>query len=113
MKKREKPAWIGRWESASSGKQLDNVGKETRVVSVMIQRLETDAIRQEGQSSSPAPKAKAQTDGKIPSKSSGRRGESPSGTRGKIPCRNILRGTCTCPSCNFRHPPVCLNYKSE
>ena len=69
--------------------------------------------RQEGQSSCPAPKAKAQTDGKIPSRSSGRRGESPSGTRQKIPCRNFLRSKCTCPSCNFWHPPVCLNYKSE
>ena len=48
------------------------------------------AGRQEGQSSSLAPKAKAQTDGKTPSKSSGSRGESPSGTRRKIPCRNFL-----------------------
>ena len=48
--------------------------------------------RQEGQSSSPAPKANSQTDGKIPSKSSGsRRGASYSGTRGRIPCRNFLR----------------------
>ena len=40
--------------------------KETYVVSVMIPRLETDAIRdKKGQSSSLAPKAKAQTDGKI------------------------------------------------
>ena len=49
--------------------------------------------RREGQSSSPspAPKAQAQTDRKIPSKSSGRRRESPSGRRGKIPCRYFLR----------------------
>ena len=32
-------------ENAISGKQLDSVRKETHVVSVMIQRLETDAIR--------------------------------------------------------------------
>ena len=47
--------------------------------------------RREGQSSSLIPKEKAQTDGKIPSKSSGRRGESLSGTRGRIPCRHFLR----------------------
>ena len=46
--------------------------------------------RRAGQSSSPAPKAQAQTDGKIPSKISGRSGESPCGTRGKIPCRCFL-----------------------
>ena len=46
--------------------------------------------RREGQSSSLAPKAQAQTDGKIPSEGSGSGGESPSGTRGKIPCRNFL-----------------------
>ena len=34
-----------RWEISISGKQLDNVRKKTRVVSVMHQRLETDAIR--------------------------------------------------------------------
>ena len=67
----------------------------------------------EGQSSSPAPKAKAQTDGKIASKSSGRGGESPSGIRGKIPCRYFLGGKCTYQSCNFGHPAMCLNYKSE
>ena len=41
----KKPAWIGRWENAISGKHLDSVRKETHAVSVMIPRLETDAIR--------------------------------------------------------------------
>ena len=45
QKKGEKSGWIGRLENATIGKQLDNVRKETHVVSVMIQRLETDAIR--------------------------------------------------------------------
>ena len=45
--------------------------------------------RQKGQSSSPAPKAKARTDGKIHSKSSGRRGESPSRKGGKVPTSHI------------------------
>ena len=58
--------------------------------------------RQEGQSSSPAPNAKAQPDGKIPSKSWNKMQDSVSKWR-----------RCTNPSCNFWHPPVCLSYKSE
>ena len=53
--------------------------------------------RQKRQSSNRAPKAQAQTDGKIPSKSSGRRGEGPSGARGRIPW----------------HPPMRQNYRKE
>ena len=71
------------------------------------------AGRQEGQSSSLAAKAKTQTDGKIPSKSSSSKGESSSGIGGKIPCRNFLRRKFTKPSCNFGHPSVCLDYKSD
>ena len=33
-------------------------------------------------------------------------------TRRKIPCRNFTWRKCTYPSCNFWHPPVCLNFKS-
>ena len=40
-------------------------------------------------------RAKAQTDGKMPSKESGRRGKSPSGKGGRIPCRNFLWRRCT------------------
>ena len=69
--------------------------------------------RQEEPSFSPAPKANAQTDDNIPSKSSGYRGKTPSGTRGRNPCRDFLKGKCTNPSCNYWHPPVCLNYMSE
>ena len=66
---------------------------------------------QKGQSSSPAPKAKAPTDGKLPSKKfRPQRGKS---QEAGFPCRNVLRGECTYPSCNFWHPPVCLDYKSE
>ena len=64
---------------------MDSVRKESHAVSDRGYGNRCDQ-RQEGQSSSPALKAKAQTDGKIPSKSSGSRRESPSGTRGKIPC---------------------------
>ena len=45
VKKGEKPAWIGRWENAASGQQLDNVRQEIHVFYAMIQHLETDAIR--------------------------------------------------------------------
>ena len=58
--------------------------KETHVVSVIIPRLETDAIRDERDNRPlSAPKEKAQTHGKIPSKSSGSRGESPSRNKRK------------------------------
>ena len=48
-------------------------------------RNQCDQGRQ-GQSFLPATRAQEQTDGKIPSRGSGRRGESPSGTSGRIPC---------------------------
>ena len=83
------------------------------LVSVTNPHLETDARRgRKEQSSSPAPKAKAQTDGKIPSKGSSSKGESPSWTRGRIPCKDFQRGKCTNSSCNLWHP-VCYDYKSE
>ena len=64
-------------------------------------------------SSSLAPKAKAQTDGKIPRNVQVAEEESLSGTRGEIPCLNFFREECTNPSCDLWHPPVCLNCKSE
>ena len=60
---------------------MDNVRREKHVVSIMIPASGNGCDqRQEGQSSSPEPKAKAQTDGRTPSKSSGSWGESASGT---------------------------------
>ena len=44
-KMEKSPARKGRWENAISGKELDTVRKETHVVSVMLPRLETDAVR--------------------------------------------------------------------
>ena len=44
------------------------------------------------------------------SKESGHREESSSDKRGNIPCRYRH---CENPSCNYWHPPVCHNYKSE
>ena len=104
----------GKWENAISGKQLDNVQEETLVASVMSKHPETDAARdQKNKRLLPHQKARAQTDEKLPSKSSGHRGEYQSGTRGRCPCRDFLKGKCTNSSCNYWHPPVCLNYKSE
>ena len=55
--------------------------------------------RQRGRSSSLAPEAQTQTDGKKPLKGSGLRGESPSGQGGRIACRHLSKGMCTNPSC--------------
>ena len=91
-KRREKSAWRGKWDNAISGKQQDNVRNETHAVSVMMEHLGTAAIRDKsGQSSSLAPKAQTQTDGKKPSKGSGVRQESPSGTGGRVACRSDER----------------------
>ena len=68
--------------------------------------------RQEGQWSSLAPKAKAQTDGQIPLRS-GSRGESPSGTRRETPCRNFFRESVRIRIVITGTPPVRLNCKSE
>ena len=43
-------------------------------------------------------------------KDSGNRYESSSDNRGKISCRY---SNCSNPSCNYWHPPVCQNYKSQ
>ena len=81
---------------------MDNVRKEIHVASVTTPHLETDAReRRKEQSFSPAPEAKAQTDGKIPSKGSSSKGESPSWTRGRIPCKDFLTVKCTNPSSNL------------
>ena len=41
------------------------------------------------------------------------RGESPSGKKGRKAFKSYCKGNCTNPLCNFWHPPVCQNYKSE
>ena len=97
QKKGRKPTLKGKWESALSGKQMDNVRKEIHVVSV------TNSGRKE-RTSSPAPKAKALTDRKIPSKSSSSRGGSPSWTKGRITRKDSLGGKYTNPSCNLLAP---------
>ena len=92
------PARKGKWENATCGKQLDNVRTETHVVSVMIPRLETDAV---GDKKDNRPlvhrKRRHRLTGRYLKKFRPQMGKL-SGTRGKIPCRNILWGKCTYPS---------------
>ena len=66
----------------------------------------------EAQSSSPAPIARIQTDGRKPSTGFGLRGESPSRLKGLKAYKNYIKGKCADPSCDYWHPPVCQNYKS-
>ena len=49
----------------------------------------------------------------MPCKSGSPRGASPSGLKGRRPCKDFLKGKCSEPTCDLWHPPVCLNYKSE
>ena len=112
--KKEEPGRKGRWETAYHWKATGQCSKGDSVVSVMIPRLETDAIRDK-KDNRPLlhQKRRHRLTGRHPQKSSSSGGESPSSTRVKIPCTFPLREKCTYPSCNFWHPPVCLNYKSE
>ena len=68
---------------------------------------------EKAQSSSLAPKARTQTDGRKLLKGFGLRGESPSGRKCGKACKKILRGKCTGPSCDLCHPPLRQNCKSE
>ena len=79
--------WKGEWENVVSGKQMDSVQEATLAVL-----------------------AETQIDGRKLSKGIGPRGESPSGRKGQKACKSYLKGTCTNPSCNYWHPPVCQNY---
>ena len=86
---------------------MDNVRKETHVVSVTNKLRETVAeVGDEKDNRLPAPNSKAKTDGEgeKPSNESGNRDESSLDSRSKIPCRNR---NCNNPSCAFWHPPVC------
>ena len=94
--------------SAERGKQLDNVRKETHVVSVMIPRLETDAIRDKKDNRLLMhPKGKhrlTERNQKVQAAEEKVLLEQ----EGRIPCRHLFGRKCTNPSCNYWHPPVCL-----
>ena len=94
---------------------MDNVPKETHVVSVMTHwLLETVAkVRgKKGRSSSPASNSKAkQTDGEGQQSSNESCNEEESSLeKSEIPCRFKF---CKNLSCKFWHPPLCQNYNSE
>ena len=84
--------------------------KETHVVSVMIWRMETDAIRDK-KDNRPLlhHKRRHRLMERYPQKSSGRRGEKVLREQeARFLCRYLLRCKCTSPSCNHWHPPLCL-----
>ena len=92
---------------------MDNVRRETRAVSVMIPRLETDARGDEKEDHRPLlqQKLRHRLSERYPQKFKQQR-ESPSGIRGRIPCRNSPRRQCT-----NRHVIIgtlpCLFYMSD
>ena len=84
----------GKWDNAFNAKPMDNVRKETHVVSAKIRHLETGAmLRAKGQSSSPAPTSKARTDGETPLKVQATEEKAFQTKRGRVPCR--------CRKCNY------------
>ena len=84
---------------------MDNFQKETRVVSVMIPRLETDAIRDE-KDNRPLlhQKRRHRLTERYSQKVQAAPGESLSGTREAGFRADISLGESV--SCNFWHPPV-------
>ena len=68
---------------------------------------------QRAQSSSSTSRAPTQTDGRKLYKYGNLTGESPSCLKPENRVKIILRGTRTEPSCDFWHPPICLNHKSD
>ena len=103
VKKETKPTWRGKWQSVFSGLHMDNVPKETHLISNRGQ-----GQRRKGRSSSPAShsKAKKQTDGEgqKSSQGSGSKQENSLDTSG-IPChadsssvkvRHVSSGTHPC-----------------
>ena len=68
---------------------------------------------QQEQSSSLAPKAQTQIDGRKASKGTGPQGRESFWNERSESVKNYLKGTCTNPSYNYWHPPVCQNYVSD
>ena len=60
-----------------------------------------------------SPSSSTQQSVKNAPKTRSPRGRSPSGKMARWPCKDYLKGTCTTPFCEKRHPPECLFYKSE
>ena len=102
-KKGEKPAWIGKWEIAISGKQLDNVLGD---FCIFRHDLAFGNRRNQRQSSSPVTKAKAPkvqaTEGKVPlERETGFRDEISLGE--SVRTRHIIIDTLPCVSITSRN----------
>ena len=90
---------------ASGNRETSAEGVKDTGVSNLKPAVKNEQRRKgKGQASSSVPTGKGQTD----VKSSTSRDASPA-TRAKIPCLWVAR--CERPSCYFRHPPVCREYK--
>ena len=61
----------------------------------------------------PSPRSSTKQSLRTPSRTRSPRGKSPSGRMSRLPCKDYLKGTCTTPFCEKRHPPECLFYKFE
>ena len=61
----------------------------------------------------PPPRFSTRQNERNASRTQSPRGNSPSGRMFRLPCKDYLKGTCTNSSCEKRHPPECLFYKSE
>ena len=96
-------------ESGINGKQKDSAQKETRSGSATMKI----SAEKHYNRSLPAPRAQTENDGKSTLKGKTLRGRSPSGKRSRRPCKNNTRGKCTTPSCDYRHPPECQDYKTH
>ena len=110
---RGKEGGKGRWENAISGKQLDSVRKGTHVVSVMIPRLETDAIRDKWDNRPlPHQNRRHRLTERNPQKAEEAEErallEQEAGA-----CAEISEGESVRISFDVWQSPVCLNYKSE
>ena len=108
------------WENAFNGRRMDSVQEETLVVSLTEKPRETDAIAdadliQVKEHIHPLllwRRRPRLTEGSL-MRMAVQEEQSPSGLKGRRPCKDFLKGKCAEPSCDLWHPPVCLNRKSE
>ena len=115
VKKERKPTLRGKWESVFSGRHMDNVPKETHVVSVMTSKtLDTEAKARDEKDdrlllASIRRQNRLDGEGQKSSQGSDSKQES-SWTRVKFHADSNSIKTRHVSS---RHPLVCQNYKSE
>ena len=109
--KERKPVLRGKWENAFIGRHMDNVLKETYVVSDMILYLETDTRLREEKDNILLlrPIQRQRLTGKNLEKIKQQR-SAPLEGKGRFPCQNK---SCEASSSNYWHPSVCQKCKSE